>query len=232
MTNQTSRFPFDVISLNVKGLRNSIKRKVVFNWLNDHTSDHCVYFLQEIHSIKGDEKLWMKELKCDQIYFSHGENNAQGTFIGLSMNFEYKVDSEYSNDRGRFVVLKCIIQDSDSPFSLVSIYNANNETEQVSVIESIRSTIDALDPDHSYNIVLGGDFNFIQDTVLDSDGRKSSLKTSSIAASVQVQNARDLVDIWRSRNSHVKRFTFRQKSPFFQRRLDYFSNFQLLARSC
>ena len=79
-----------------------------------------------------------------------------------------------------------------------------------------------LDPDHSYNVVLGGDFNFIQDTVLDSDGGKPSLKTSSIAASVQVQNARDLVDIWRSRNPHVKRFTFRQKTPFLQRRLDYF----------
>ena len=77
---QTSRFSFDVISLNVKGLRNSNKRNVVFNWLNDHTSDHCVYFLQETHSIKDDESLWMKELKCDQIYFSHGENNARGTF--------------------------------------------------------------------------------------------------------------------------------------------------------
>ena len=121
------------------------------------------------------------------------------------MNLEYKVESEYSDDRGKFVVLMCINQ--DSPFLHVSIYNANNETEQVSVIESIRSTIDTLDPDHSYNVVLGGDFNFIRVTVLDSDGGKSSLKTSSIAASVQVQNARDLVDIWR---------------PFLQRRLDYF----------
>ena len=64
----------------------------------------------------------MKQLKCDQIYFSHDEKNARGTFIGLSMNLEYKVESEYSD-----VVLKCIIQ--DFPFLLVSIYNANNETE-------------------------------------------------------------------------------------------------------
>ena len=57
MTNQTSRFSFDVISLNVKGLRYSNKRKVVFNWLNDRTSDQCVHFLQETHSIKDDENL-------------------------------------------------------------------------------------------------------------------------------------------------------------------------------
>ena len=44
----------------------------------------------------------------------------------------------------------------------------------MSVIESIRSTIDTLDPDHSYNVVLRGDLNFIQDTVLDFDGGKPS----------------------------------------------------------
>ena len=31
----------------------------------------------------------------------------------------------------------------------------------------------------------------------------------------------DLVDIWRLRNPDCKRFTWRQKSPFLQRRLDY-----------
>ena len=87
-------------------------------------------------------------------------------------------------------MLKCIIQ--DSPFLLVSIYN---ETEQVSVIESIKSTISTLDPEHGYNVVLGGDFSFIKDTVLDSDGGKPSLKASSIATFVQVKNARDLLDI-------------------------------------
>ena len=46
----------------------------------------------------------------------------------------------------------------------------------MSGIESIGSTIDTLDPDHSYNVVLGGDFNFIQDTVLDSVGGKPSFQ--------------------------------------------------------
>ena len=31
----------------------------------------------------------------------------------------------------------------------------------------------------------------------------------------------DLVDIWRIRNPTVKRFTWRQKKPIIQRRLDY-----------
>ena len=32
----------------------------------------------------------------------------------------------------------------------------------------------------------------------------------------------DLYDIWRMRNPDCKRFTYRQKTPFLQRRLDYF----------
>ena len=88
--------------------------------------------------------------------------------------------------------------------------------------------MDTLDPDHSYNVVLGGYFNIIQDTVLDSDGGKPSLKTSSIAVSVQVQNARDLVDIWRSRNQHV----FQEKNPFPSEKTKLFPNFRLFARSC
>ena len=31
----------------------------------------------------------------------------------------------------------------------------------------------------------------------------------------------DLVDIWRIRNPDIKKFTWRQKSPIIQRRLDY-----------
>ena len=36
-----------------------------------------------------------------------------------------------------------------------------------------------------------------------------------------MNNDFDLVDIWRLRNPETKRFTWRQKNPFIQRRLDY-----------
>ena len=36
-----------------------------------------------------------------------------------------------------------------------------------------------------------------------------------------MQSVYDLVDIWRIRNPTDRRFTWRQKSPLIQRRLDY-----------
>ena len=82
--------------------------------------------------------------------------------------------------------MKCIIQ--DTPFLLVNIYNANYEHEQVKVLQAIKSLISELDEEHDHRVIAGGDFNLIQDTVLDSDGGSPSLNTSSIARLVQLQD--------------------------------------------
>ena len=69
-------------------------------------------------------------------------------------------------------------------------------------------------------IVIGGDFNIGLDSDLDCSGGNPSKKDS-------VKNIQDLcldydlVDIWRIRNPETKRFTWRQKNPLIQRRLDY-----------
>ena len=69
-------------------------------------------------------------------------------------------------------------------------------------------------------IVIGGDSNITLDSDLDCSGGNPSKKDS-------VKNIQDLcldydlVDIWRIRNPETKRFTWRQKIPFIQGRLDY-----------
>ena len=94
-------------------------------------------------------------------------------------------------------------------FLLVYLYNPNNEPEQVQTIEKVKLGIDQLDPDHDCNIILGGDFNFIQDPAYDADGGSPTLKLSSIAHTAQLKSSKDLVDIWCIRNPFTKRFTFR-----------------------
>ena len=69
-------------------------------------------------------------------------------------------------------------------------------------------------------IVLGGDYNVTFDQDLDCSGGNPTKKTSLSCIQDICLNF-DLVDIWRLRNPDCKRFTWRQKSPFIQRRLDY-----------
>jgi len=77
-------------------------------------------------------------------------------------------------------------------------------------------------------VIIGGDFNVILDADLDGTGGKPQVKESC----KQIDNlcsSFDLIDIWRIRNPDVKRFTWRQKNPIVQRRLDFWlitSSFQ------
>ena len=68
--------------------------------------------------------------------------------------------------------------------------------------------------------IVGGDLNIILDHVLDGQGGNSKRKDSGKIAE-DMSAELDLLDIWRIRNPTVTRFTWRQKKPIIQRRLDY-----------
>ena len=71
-----------------------------------------------------------------------------------------------------------------------------------------------------YQIILGGDFNVTFEPNLDCSGGKPSVK-NSVKILEDIISKYDLTDIWRVRNPTKKRFTWRQKNPLIQRRLDF-----------
>lgn len=90
--------------------------------------------------------------------------------------------------------------------------------EQTAFFELIINILDNKQTDS--NIIIGGDFNVALDINLDCHGsnpfQKESAKTFK-----DLCLSNDLVDIWRIRNPTEKCFTWRQKNPLIQRRLDY-----------
>ena len=88
------------------------------------------------------------------------------------------------------------------------------------VLNDLNRIIDDIDDHHEYEIIFG-DFNFIWETELDSDGGNTKLKYSFIAALQSPADSCDMIDIWRCRNPNSIRFTFRQPTALIQRRLDY-----------
>ena len=211
---------FDMLSLNVRGIREKKKRINIFSWVRNHVSDQGVIMLQETHSTKDLESSWSSQLQCEKVYYSHGESNARGVLIAFQNHLDVTIKQKVCDENGRFIVLKCIIQDSS--FLIINLYNSNNEGEQVGILNRITDIIESIDPDHTGAITMGGDFNFIQDINLDLDGGSPKPKYSSISAVAKLQNLRDLVDIWRLHFCYTRRYAFRQPNPFLQRRLDYF----------
>ena len=78
-----------LLSLNVRGIRLSIKRKALFMWLTRQKAD--IIFLQETYSTKEVEDIWNTKYKGKSFY-SHGTNHSCGVMILIKddLEFEYK----------------------------------------------------------------------------------------------------------------------------------------------
>ena len=64
-------------------------------------------------------------------------------------------------------------------------------------------------------------FNKYFDTKLDTDGGNPKLKVNSLTQLETILEENDLRDIFRVQNPFVRRFSWRQRTLFKQRRLDY-----------
>ena len=67
-----------LLSLNIRGLRDFVKRKAVVNWINKQNAD--IIFLQETYRTAEIENEWKYQWKGD-MFFSHGSNHSKGVLI-------------------------------------------------------------------------------------------------------------------------------------------------------
>ena len=100
--NTGSLSKFDVLSLNVRGIRDQIKRRSIFSYLKDQKAN--IYFLQETYSERADENIWRKEWG-GELFFSHGTKHSKGVCILINPFVQPKVDYSYANDSGRIVLI-------------------------------------------------------------------------------------------------------------------------------
>ena len=90
------------------------------------------------------------------------------------------------------------------------------------MLNEINQTIDELDVEKNTQIIWRGDFNISFDLQLDTDGGNPKLKAKSIRKIMSIMSDHDLCDIYRTRFPSSQHFTWRQKTPLKQHRLDYF----------
>ena len=169
---------FDIISFNVKGLRDYKKRRKIFNYAKKQTTRNGIVFFQETHSSREIENVWANQWGGKVIY-SHGSNDSRGVLIAFREGLDIKIENEMKDTNGRVIILKACIQGSD--FLLINIYNANVEKEQLHTLEMLDSLIDKVNVSHDIKVILGGDLDFHFNSPLEADGGRQSLKLSSLA---------------------------------------------------
>ena len=206
---------FGLLSLNARGIRTLEKRKALFHRLSKDKAE--VVFLQETYSLPDVENVWKTQWKGD-LYFAHGSEHSRGVLILVKERLNFELKSCTHDKQGLYIILIGNVQ--EQPFVFVNIYAPNKTSEQCSFFQEIQTELDSLNIEADCDIIIRGDFNVIQDPEFDGLGGKPKLK-ESVKIIEQICLSFDLIHIWRVRNPDERRFSWRQKNPVIQRRLDF-----------
>lgn len=151
-----------VISLNVRGIRDSTKRKSIFIFCRRKNAD--LILLQETHSNENDVKFW-KAQWGDQCYFCHASQQSAGVAI-LLYKFKGTIIESLSSDEGRWIIL--VFKLDNTFFIVCNLYNYNNNALAKTMCMQLCKILEALKLKYKEaQLILGGDYNDAPDDLLD-----------------------------------------------------------------
>ena len=199
-------------SFNVKGLADEKKRKEVFNWLREKKMN--VYMLQETHFTKENENIIEAEwgFKC---IFSNCSSQSCGVALLFNNNFQFVIKNTVCDENGQYII--CELELSNERIIVTNFYGLN--TDNTLLLESF---IDDIDNFNDKPLICGGDWNLVLD---EKDKKGGSTKLSHTKNREKLKSFIDrnnLTDVWRTLNPELERYTWRQKTPNIQCRLDFF----------
>ena len=187
-----------LISVNVRGIRDRIKRKNIFEW-TVKSKGGDVIFLQETYSTQDIEHVWKQDWG-GQMFFSHGSSHSKGVLVLLSPEVKIKIDQVKVDDGGCYIFLKGDILDSNLILGNVYFPTRDKTQQQIQFLDKIDLCISDL---HScnYSLILGGgDFNVILDESLDYMGPSTPSKTHFTSKIEIFLRKHNIVDIWRKKH--------------------------------
>lgn len=147
-----------ISTLNVKGLNKLDKVLLIKDFLEKYKVEIC--FLQETHIDSEDKILSIKESITDfKVFCDVSENKTKGVAILVKKSLNCIIENiNYHNSRCMSLDLKI----DGIIFKFINVYVPNLPNEQIEFIEELTLLIYK-----NKNIIIGGDFNFVEDNKLD-----------------------------------------------------------------
>ena len=210
-------YDFNIISLNVRGLNNKKKRLSVFRYLKKENCD--IAFLQETYGSADNETEWQDDWG-GQCIFAHGGKHSRGVLIAFRKGLDYKVVNNKQDYRGRFLI--CELEICDERLIIINLYAPNREKEQCEFLIDLMRLMKQMNVKKEDRIIVGGDWNFVQNLILDKKGGTSNIRKKVIGLLNDMSEEFEIEDLWRTQNPLKKRYTWRQTKPIVQCRLDFF----------
>ena len=162
------------ISLNIRGINKSFKRRNLFRWL--HNGKYDVIFLQETYSDDKIENIWRAEWGGD-VFYSHGSKHSRGVMLLIKPTFKIENPDIIRDKKGRFLLVRASLQDEE--FCFVNIYAPNDPSLQKTFFNELSNK---LRPYSNDNIILGGDFNCPLESVDKTGGKIQTTEEALLIA--------------------------------------------------
>ena len=198
-----------ILSLNVRGLADTFKRRAIFNFYHERADVIC---LQETPSVTENEVIWKAEWGGD-ILFSHGTNKARGTCVLPPKAMKENITSLKSNQLHHMICFDVSLHGLS--LTIATIYAPNND--HPSFFGEVASILTAA----IENIVIIGDFNLTIKPELDRIGSVVS-KPKSLHLIKDMMWTYNLNDVWRNKNPDARCFSwYRHKPKLSAGRIDF-----------
>ena len=208
----------NVISFNVRGLRNMVKRRTVFRFMHHYYPTHIVV-LQETHSAPRDNAYWQAEWGAP-IILSHGPSTSEcgvAVLLPRALLSICDVKTLFNDDSGRLIILEFKYRLCKLLLCAVYAPTQSHGQQQVNFLCKVKDELDSL-MDGEPNLLLCGDLNMHLSN-LDTQNR---FRLTQAARDLQtLSKDLNLVDVWRDRYKSKRQYTWRRFNPSQQSRIDY-----------
>lgn len=206
---------FKIVSLNVNGLNDTRKQRLVFKSLKKHKQ--TLFLLQETHCRPGNGRLW-KSQWGSTLFLTETSGNAGGVATLFSADLDPLCTRVTTSSHNRFIITDFVL--GGEKYRVVNIYmpTADKEILQIEVLEELAL---CLKDDEGEILIVAGDFNVALNAQLDRVGyTQDEITNRNFRGSLlDFLHHFDLQDIWRIQNSKKSDFTWSRGGKFA--RLDY-----------
>ena len=201
-----------VISWNINGCGNQIKRRKVLAYLKSKCTD--IAFIQESHIAEDEEAGKFQRDWVGQVYHSSYSSKRNGVMILVNKNLSFVMLKQKKDVEGRIICIEALINGIRT--ILCNIY-APNKGDPVFFHE-----VNTLVGDMEGQVILAGDFNQVMDGILDKSKPRSDPASRDRAAIHMLAEDLSLVDIWRLVNPSEREYTFYSHCHKSHSRIDFF----------
>ena len=206
----------NIISQNVNGLNNYIKRRKILQQLEKEKGD--ILFLQETHLTQEEHKK-LGRIANAQIYSSSYTSSRRGVATIIKNHVPFQQTKTIVDKEGRFVLVLGKIENVE--ITLINIYYPPDEKAQF-----MNEMIDLIVTQGKGMVIIGGDLNLVLNPNVDSTAgiKHKSEKNANILR--RACKELGMIDVWRTLHPRTKDYTYYSNRHSTYNRLDYFLMFK------